>query len=201
MGAFAVDLNDEVARLRHEIFPAYAYLARGHGRPKMQAVDAVYLGVCQSALVYHLPCTRPALFAGLEQQHDVAAQLAAVMRYPLGKKQQDRHVSVVTAAVHDAAVSRAEAQAVFLGVSHAVHIRAKRDSALCALGIENDLEARLGDRNELVRAAVFENGANVLVSFVKLKADLRYTVEVAAYFNAIVSHAEDLVAYLHIISP
>ena len=142
VGAFAVDFNDEIARLRHEIFPAYAYLARGHGRPKMQTVDAVYLGVCQSALVYHLPCARPAL-----------------------------------------------------------HIRAKRDSALCALGIENDLEARLGDRNELVRAAVFENGANVLVSFVKLKADLRYTVEVTAYFNAIVSHAEDLVAYLHIISP
>ena len=106
-------------------------------------------------------------------------------------------MSVVAAAVHDALVVRAEAEAVLLGVFHAVHVGAESYRVLCALGAEDGLEAGLRQHPQLVRAAGLKDGLYVLVRLAELKAELRYPVQIPAYLHAVVLHAEYLFAYLH----
>ena len=168
----------------------------------MQPVDAIDLRRNERAFVDHFPRAAPALFAGLEQQHDIAFELIAVERYPLCQKQKDRHMSVVAAAVHHALIARAEAAFVLLGVFHSVHIGAECYRAVCVLGVKHSLEPHFGEHLQLIGAARFDYRLYVFVRFLKIEADLGYSVQVAAYLDAVVLHAEYLFAYLHlVISP
>ena len=111
-------------------------------------------------------------------------------------------MSVVAAAVHHALIARAEAAFVLLGVFHSVHIGAECYRAVCVLGVKHSLEPHFGEHLQLIGAARFDYRLYVFVRFLKIEADLGYSVQVAAYLDAVVLHAEYLFAYLHlVISP
>ena len=156
VGALAVDGDLEIARLRHEIVPAHTDLALRHGRPQVQAVDAVDLRVFERAVVDHAPRAGPALFAGLEQQDNITMNVRAIFGDPARKEQKDRHMPVVAAAVHVAGVLRAVGHVIGLVIVDAVHIGAEGDGRLGVLSEKHSLHTADGRRLDAVRAALLQ---------------------------------------------
>lgn len=198
--ALAVDGDVKVARLRHEIVPAHADLALRHGRPQVQAIDAVDLRVFERAVIDHAPCTSPALFAGLKQQDNITMNMGAVFGDPARKEQKNRHMPVVAAAVHVAGVLRAVGHVIGLVIVDAVHIGAKGDGRLGVPGEKHGLHTADGRRLDAVRTALPELAQDISLRVAQLKADLGNAVQILADAHRVVIHGFDLFTQMHTFS-
>ena len=198
--ALAVHGDVKVARLRHEIVPADADPALRHGRPQVQTVDAVHPRVFERAVVDHAPRAGPALFAGLEQQHHVAVQVRAVFGDPACEQQQDRHVPVVTAAVHAAGALRAVGHVVCLVVVNAVHVGAQGDGLLRVLGEKDGLHPADGRRLQPVGRALAQLVEHIRLRVMQLEADLGDAVQILPDAHGVVIHGCDLFTQVHKLS-
>ena len=200
MGALAVDGDLKIARLRHEIVPAHADLALRHGRPQVQAVDAVHLRVFERAVVDHAPRAGPALFAGLEQQNNITMNMGAIFGDPARKQQKNGHMPVVAAAVHAAGVLRAVGHVVGLVIVDAVHIGTKGDGRLGVLGEKHGLHTADGQRLDAVGAALPQLAQDIGLRIAQLKADLGNPVQVLTDAHRVVIHGFDLFTQMHTFS-
>ena len=200
VGALAVDGDLKIARLRHEIVPAHADLALRHGRPQVQAVDAVHLRVFERAVVDHAPRAGPALFAGLEQQNNITMNMGAIFGDPARKQQKNGHMPVVAAAVHVAGVLRAVGHVVGLVIVDAVHIGTKGDGRLGVLGEKHGLHTADGQCLDAVGAALPQLAQDIGLRIAQLKADLGDAVQILPDAHGVVIHGCDLFTQVHKLS-
>ncbi len=158
----------------------------------MQAEHGIDPGIVERALLHHQPRAAflslgRAFFGGLKEEHDYAGDLFANAGEDFGDAEENGHVRIVAACVHDAdflavvgrAHLRLERRVDLFGDRQRVHVGAKSDDAAWLAAAEHADDAGVRDSSacliRVVEAVGHELGGTELAV-----AELRVLVNVAA---------------------
>jgi hypothetical protein len=200
VAAVALDADREGARRRHQrARPGDELALRVARGGDVQAVGGVDVLARrrQDAFVDHVAGTVPALFAGLEHEHDVAGQVGLARGEEPGGADQPRGVQVVTAGVHGAVERRGELLAAGFGDRERVHVAAQQDGAAGPAAAQDG-----GDRREVLAEAGFQTEPvqrreHALLGARQVQADLGDAVQVAAEGDQLVEQGGGVGAQGH----
>ncbi len=204
--ALAADHDREVAAGRHHrAGPAEELgvgIHRGEDVHAVRRVGAPSRRV-EHALLDHHAGAVPALLAGLEHQHHVAAQVVAVLGEQPGAADQARGVQVVPAGVHRAVGGR-ELEPGLLGDGQRVHVGAQQHRLRVGL-VAGPAAQHRGHRGGVgaggdLQAEAVELLEHLLLRARQVEPDLRGAVQVLAQLGQVAGHAPGVVVQVHGVS-
>ena len=129
VGGLAVNVQSHLAGTGHQLLSAAEHPARFQARPQVQAEHRLHPVSFQHTGIADGFGTAGAFLAGLEDQQNVMAQLCLPIQPP-GQLQQDGHMAVMAAGVHNAGVGGGVSCSGFFLDGQGIHIRPEGDRLL-----------------------------------------------------------------------
>ncbi|MNS28702.1 hypothetical protein D3C72_606890 [compost metagenome] len=182
VAALALDLDRHAVGRSHHRAAVDADGAGRHRGPVVHRIDSVHREAVEQAVFDHHARTGQAFFAGLEDQHGGAVEVARLGQVARGADQHGG-VAVVAAAVHQTVVGRAPAEVVVLAHGQRVHVGAQADHAAAGrrLAADDADDTGLADALvDLVHAAGAQCFAHAARRVDLFEAELGVGMQVAA---------------------
>ena len=126
MGRLTVKIQGHFAGTGHQFLSAAEHPALFQARPQVQAEHRLYPVGFQDTGIADALGAAGAFLAGLEDQQNIMVQLLFPVQPP-GQFQQDGHMAVMAAGVHDAGVGGGVSCSAFFLDGQSIHIRPEGD--------------------------------------------------------------------------
>jgi hypothetical protein len=183
VSAFAFDRDfQRVARCVHRP-RAKAELPRGMTRAEMQSVRALDAEALEHAVLDHRLRAALAFFGGLKQEDNGARNLGASRHHDLGRTEQNRNVSVVSAGMHHARRCGLVGDVVFLFDRQRVHIGAQHDRVTRSLAAHDADNAGFADPGMHFTAEIAQAVGDHRCRAMLVKPELRVHMQVTPRRN------------------